>query len=187
LSLRFGHGFSPRRALALSASALLAAMALAGCVEGATDIAPGVDGAGFVRREDASMAGATMAIVSIEGAPSNISDRFWQSVDQAAAAREISVAPPASARYLVRGYLTAAPVENGARVDFVWDVFTPDKRRVQRLTDAILVQGSGDDAWAMVDGAGLDSVAAKCADDLAAYLSNTPEAAPGAAALSYAQ
>jgi hypothetical protein len=39
----------------------------------------------------------------------------------------------------------------------------------------------------MVSGAALDSIAAKCADDLAAYLSNTPEAAPGGAALSYAQ
>jgi len=43
------------------------------------------------------------------------------------------------------------------------------------------------DAWAMIDDAALDSVAAKSADDLAAYLSNTPEAAPAAAALSYAQ
>ncbi len=34
----------------------------------------------------------------------------------------------------------------------------------------------------------IDSVAGKCADDLAAFLSNTPEAAPAAAqALSYVQ
>ena len=57
---------------------------------------------------------------------------------------------------------------------------------ISRLTDAMLVQGAGDDAWAMVNDAALDGIAAKCADDLAAYLSNTPEAAP-AAALSYAQ
>ena len=86
--------------------------------------------------------------------------------------------PPAKARYLVRGYLTATPIEGGAEVDLVWDVFTPDKRRAQRLSDAIAVRGAGDDAWAMIGDAGLDSVAAKSADDLAAYLSNTPEAAP---------
>ena len=51
----------------------------------------------------------------------------------------------------------------------------------------IVVRGSGDDPWAMVSGAALVSIAAKCADDLAAYLSNTPEAAPAGAALSYAQ
>jgi len=186
VSRRLRHELSPRRAFALSASALLAAAALAGCVESASDVAPGVDSAQFVRREDASMAGATMAVVSIEGAPAELSDRFRQSLDQAAAQRQIAVAPPTTARYLIRGYLSASPAENGARIDFVWDVFTPDKQRVQRLSDAMLVQGSGDDAWAMVDEAALDSIAAKCADDLAAYLSNTPEAAPGAA-LSYAQ
>lgn len=132
------------------------------------------------------MAGATMAIVSVEGAPSELSDRFRQSLDNAAAERQIVVAPSSTARYLVRGYLSATPAENGARVDFVFDVFTPDKRRVQRLSDAILVSGQGDDAWAMVSDAALASVAGKCADDLAAFLSNTPEAAPGAA-LSYAQ
>ena len=176
----------PRWVFAAPASAFLAAISLAGCVESTSEIAPGVDSAQFVRREDANMAGATMAIISIEGAPQELSGQFRQSLDKAAAERQIAVAPPGSARYLMRGYLNASPVENGARVDFVWDVFTPDKRRVQRLTDAMLVQGAGDDAWAMVNDAALNGIAAKCTDDLAAYLSNTPEAAP-AAALSYAQ
>ncbi len=119
--------------------------------------------------------------------PADLSTRFRQSLDEAAAARRIAVAAPAKARYLVRGYVTASLIEGGAEVDIVWDVFTPDKKRAQRLSDAIAVKGSGDDAWAMIDDAALNSVAAKCADDLAAYLSNTPEAAPASAALSYAQ
>ena len=136
---------------------------------------------------DANMAGATVAIASVDGAPADLSARFRQSFDEAAAARRIAVAAPAKARYLVRGYLTASPIEGGAEIDVVWDVFTPDKQRAQRLSDAIAVKGSGDDAWAMIDDAALNSIAAKCADDLAAYLSNTPEAAPASAALSYAQ
>ena len=86
----------------------------------------------------------------------------------------------------MRGYISASRVKDGAAVDIVWDVFTADKQRAQRLTDTLVVGGSGDDPWAMVSSAALDSVAAKSADDLAAYLSNTPEAAPGGA-LSYAQ
>ena len=113
--------------------------------------------------------------------------RFRQSLDEAAAARRIALAPPAKARYLARGYVTASLIDGGAEIDIVWDVFTPDKQRAQRLSDAIAVKGAGDDAWAMIDDAALNSVAAKCADDLAAYLSNTPEAAPASAALSYAQ
>ena len=142
----------------------------------------------FAMRDDANMAGPTVAIASVDGAPADLSTRFRQSFDEAAAARRIAVTTPAKARYLVRGYLTASPIEGGAEIDVVWDVFTPNKQRAQRLSDAIAVKGSGDDAWAMIDDAALNSVAAKCADDLAAYLSNTPEAAPAAsAALSYAQ
>jgi hypothetical protein len=175
------------RAYAASLSLLFGCAALSAC----NDIAanpPSADGqAQFVLRDDANMAGATVAIVSVDGAPADLSAHFNQSLAEAAAARRVAVASPAKARYLVRGYLTAAPIEGGAEVDLVFDVFTPDKHRAQRLSDAIAVRGSGEDAWAMIDDAALDSIAAKSADDLAAYLSNTPEAAPAAAALSYAQ
>lgn len=182
-----GGGLAPQRTLATGLFGLMTALSAAGCVETAGDVAPGVEGSEqFVRRPDASMAGATIAIVSVEGAPTELAARFDQSLQQAAAERQIALAPPTSARYLVRGYLSAAPARDGANVDFVWDVFTPDKQRAQRLSDSMLVRGSGDDPWAMVADAALDSIAAKCADDLAAYLSNTPEAAP-AAVLSYAE
>jgi hypothetical protein len=175
------------KAFAAGLSLLLACATLSACNDVAAN-PPNADARPeFVLRDDANMAGATVAIVSVDGAPSDLSTRFRQSLDEAAAARRIASAAPAKARYLVRGYLTASPIEGGAEVDVVWDVFTPDKRRAQRLTDAIAVKGSGDDAWAMIDDAALNSVAAKCADDLAAYLSNTPEAAPAGAALSYAQ
>lgn len=187
MGVNFGGVAGSRKALACRLLAVLAALSTGGCVETAGDMAAGVEQSQqFVRRPDASMAGATVAIVSIEGAPSEFTDRFNQKLDEAAIQRQIALAPPTAARYLVRGYFTAAPAEGGATVNFVWDVFTADKQRAQRLSDAIVVRGSGDDSWAMVSDAALDSIAAKCADDLAGYLSNTPEAAPGSA-LSYAE
>ena len=165
----------------------MACAALSGCNDVAATPPNADASAQFALRDDANMAGATVAIASVDGAPADLSARFRQSFDEAAAARRIAVAAPAKARYLVRGYLTASLIEGGAEIDVVWDVFTPNKKRAQRLSDAIAVKGSGDDAWAMIDDAALNSVAAKCADDLAAYLSNTPEAAPASAALSYAQ
>ena len=166
---------------------LLGCAALGGCNDVAAT-APAADvQAQFAPRSDANMAAATVAIVSVDGAPADLSAHFTQSLDAAAAARRIAVVHSAKARYLVRGYLTATPIEGGTEVDLVWDVFTPDKRRAQRLSDTIAVRGAGDDAWAVIGDAGLDSVAAKSADDLAAYLSNTPEATPAGAALSYAQ
>ncbi len=82
----------------------------------------------------------------------------------------------------MRGYLSATPTEDGAEIEYVWDVFAADKQRAQRLNDVIEVKGAGDDPWALAGEAALTSVAAKSADDLAAFLSNTPEAEPAAAA-----
>ena len=82
----------------------------------------------------------------------------------------------------MRGYLSASLIEDGAEIDYVWDVFTAAKQRVQRLNDVIAVKGGGDDPWRLAGEAALISVAANSADDLAAFLSNTPEAAPVAAA-----
>ncbi len=175
------------RAFASSVLLLLGCATISGCNDVAAD-PPNADArAQFVPLAGANMAGPTLAVVSVDGAPADLSARFSQSFAEAAAARRIATVDPAKARYLVRGYLTATPIEGGTEVDVVWDVFTPDKRRAQRLSDAIAVKGAGEDAWATVGDAGLDSIAAKSADDLAAYLSNTPEAATGAAALSYVQ
>jgi hypothetical protein len=90
---------------------------------------------------------------------------------------------PRKARYLVRGYLSAAATADGVTLEYVWDVFGPDKLRAQRLNDVISVKGQGDDPWAIAGEAALNSVAAKSADDLAAFLSNTPDAKPIAAAV----
>jgi hypothetical protein len=175
------------KAFATGLSLFLTCATLSGCNDVAANPPDADTRPQFVLRDDANMAGATVAIASVDGAPDDLSARFRQNLDDAMAARRVAVAAPAKARYLVRGYLTASLIEGGAEVDVVWDVFTPDKKRAQRLSDAIAVKGSGDDAWAMIDDAALSSVAAKCADDLAAYLSNTPEAAPASAALSYVQ
>jgi hypothetical protein len=177
----------PVKAFSASLAVLLACGGLSACNDVAANPPSADASAQFALRDDANIAGATVAIASIDGPPADVSTRFRQSFDQAAAARRIAVATPAKAHYLVRGYLTASLIEGGAEIDVVWDVFTPNKQRAQRLTDAIAVRGAGDDAWAMIDDAALASIGAKCADDLAAYLSNTPEAAPASAALSYAQ
>ncbi len=185
--MRLSINGDPARALSAGLALILTCVGLSACNDVAAN-PPNTDAqAQFALRTDANMGGATVAIASVDGAPADLSARFRQSFDEAAAARRIASAPPAKARYLVRGYLTASLIEGGTEVDIVWDVFTPDKQRAQRLSDAIAVRGSGDDAWAMIDDAALNSIAAKCADDLAAYLSNTPEAATAGAALSYAQ
>lgn len=163
---------------ALARLCLLAApLALCGCLEVAADLAPSAEAHHQIaRREGVSLAQASVAIVSIEGAPGAIAASFSQTIVREARTRDIVVVEPAKARYLVRGYLSASLTADGASIEYVWDVFTADKQRAQRLNDVIVVKGSGDDPWALAGEAALKSVAAKSADDLAAFLSNTPEA-----------
>ena len=129
-----------------------------------------------MRRPDVSLAGASVAFVSVDGPPAAISANFSQIMAREAAAHDIVVADAKKARYLVRGYLSAYATTDGAAVEYVWDVFNKDKQRTQRVNDVLEVKGEGADPWRIVGEAALASVAAKSADDLAAFLSNTPEA-----------
>jgi hypothetical protein len=166
---------------ALGVAAL--AFPLSGCVEMAADMAPKSEShAAFVRRTDVSLAGASVAFVSVEGPPAAISRSFSQIMTREATARDIAVADEKKARYLVRGYLSAYATTDGAAVEYVWDVFNKDKQRMQRVNDVLEVKGEGADPWRIVGEAALASVAANSADDLAAYLSNTPEAVAAAPA-----
>ena len=179
-------------------AALTAPLALGACVAVETTAEMAPDAASsrqFALRQGANLAVASLAIVSVDGAPPAIAANFARRLDSAARARQLAVVDAAKARYLVRGYLSASPTEDGAEIEYVWDVFAADKQRVQRLNDVVDVKGAGGDPWALAGEAVLASVAAKSADDLAAFLANTPEAAPAAAAaeppaetaLSYAQ
>ena len=164
---------------------LAAALPLGGCVavETTAEVVPdAATSRQYALRADADLAGASVAIVSVVGAPPAIAADFSRQLDGAAQSRDLALVDSAKARYLVRGYLSASPTEDGAEIEYVWDVFAADKQRVQRLNDVIAVKGAGDDPWALAGEAVLPSVAARSADDLAAFLSNTPEAAPAAAA-----
>jgi hypothetical protein len=157
---------------------LAAPLALCACAEAPAESAAGADAhRQIVRREGANLAQASLAIVSVEGAPAPVAASFSQILAREARARDIVVVDEAKARYLVRGYLSAALTEDGAAIEYVWDVFTAERQRAQRLSDVIAVKGTGDDPWALAGDAALKSVAAKSADDLAAFLSTTPEAA----------
>jgi hypothetical protein len=163
------------------ACAVLTAVGLAGCVDGAVDLEPQATASGRTAlRSGVSPRGASVAFVSVEGAPPAVVDRFSERTTAEAARREITVADAGSASYFVRGYLSAYAVEGGAALGYVWDVFDKGRRRIQRTEDAIVVKGAAADPWSLVTDQALASLAAKSADDLAAILSNTPEAAAAA-------
>ncbi|MDB5571258.1 MAG: hypothetical protein JWN93_2441, partial [Hyphomicrobiales bacterium] len=126
-------------------------------------------------RPGVSPSGATVAFTSLDGPPAQVANRFHAAMSGALASRDVATAGSATANYLVQGHLGAWPGEKGVTIAWVWDVFDSRKQRLQRMEDEILV-GQAGDPWAAATEAVLASVAARSADELAAFLSNTPEA-----------
>ncbi len=158
---------------------LVLACLLSGCVD--NNLAQGPDpsvppSTNMARRPGVSPAGATVALASFSGAPQEITDRFTPMFADAAKLGDINFTDPDKANYLVRGYLSAHPEGDATALAFVLDVFDSKKERTQRVEDEILIKGQAADPWSLVDDRALAAVAAKSSDDLAAVMTNTPEA-----------
>ena len=159
------------------------AFVLGGCLDTRTDtrLKASVSDPAADKGAAISPRGAAVAFTSLEGPPPALSRRFAKDLVAEASGREITIADPKSARYFVRGYLTAYLAENGTAIAYVWDIFDSRHQRAQRVTDSVVVKGAAGDPWNAVDDAMLQSVAAKSADDLASFLAATPEAIAAAA------
>jgi hypothetical protein len=160
-----------------AAAAGLLALGLAGCQDTAsapeTALAPA--SAPIVKREGVSLADATVAVVSLDGAPEGASGDFREALAREFAARGIVSAAGTKARYRLRVYLSARPDDGGASLDYVIDVYDSGRTRQARLSDSFEVKGSGD-AWSLMSAQAVAAVAAASADNVAGFLSNAPEA-----------
>ncbi|HXT05826.1 MAG TPA: hypothetical protein VN715_02675 [Roseiarcus sp.] len=156
-------------------------LGLAGCQDTAAPPAPDTAlapaPAPFVKREGVSLADATVALVSVDGAPQAEAGDLRDALARQFSTQGIVAADARKAHYLLRVYLAANPEPGGASLDYVIDVFDQARARQARLSDAFEVKGAGD-AWSLMSTQALDAVAAACADNVAAFLSNTPQAKP---------
>jgi hypothetical protein len=167
----------PARAAKLLIICGLTALA-AGCVETTAQREPQPQlpqRTNMVQREGVSPRGASVAIADIQGVSAPVSEHLSAIFTQAARERDINLTDAKAANYLVRGYLSASPTEGGATFALIWDVYDAKKRRTQRIDDLVFVKGSSGSLEA-ADDAALTQIAAKSAGDLAAVLSNMPEA-----------
>jgi|GEM_PF-979204 len=165
---------------------VLAASLLGGCVDTLAtqqpQPAPVLRAPGLARQDGVSPSGASLAVVSLSGLPQSLSAPFETAFASAMKDQDMTMADSKRANYLVRGYLSAAPVQKGTAIAVVWDVFDAKKRRTQRLDDTVMIaaksapQPTDGDPWALVGQAALERIATQSADDLAAFLTNTPEA-----------
>ena len=137
-------------------------------VEGAHDT--------IAANENASIGKATIAFAGADGVPSAAQETFIADLGQEAAARGIVIVDAKKARYLVQSYLDGERTETGAQYAYVLEVFTSDHRRARRLDAAVAVNNVGDDLWGQNTDKVLQELAKTGADDLFAFLSNSPEA-----------
>ena len=127
-----------------------------------------------------SPSGATIAFISLDGLPTAAAGRVHSALSRALGASDVATAPSASANYLVQGHLSAWRTDKGVAISWVWDVYNSGRQRLHRLEDQIEAAAAGSDPWSSLDGVALDRFAADSARELAAFLSNTPEAAAAA-------
>lgn len=171
--------FSRTSTVVMLIAGLVGAVFLSGCVDGdapAAETTAHVHAANMPRRPGVSPTGASVAMTTFGGAPQQLADQFKASFGQEARERQITLAEANKANYLIRGYLNAVVEELGTTVSFVFDVFDAKRQRAQRIEDQVSVKAAAADPWSVVDPAVLAAVAAKSADDLADFLTNTPEA-----------
>ncbi len=150
----------------------------AGCVDTVSQNEPAAQTpahTNMARRDGVSPHGASVAVFDIQGVPLSASEGLSRAFEKQARAREINLTDAKKAHYLVHGYVNPAPVEGGAAYSVVWDVFDAKKRLAQRIDDFIFVKDAAANPD-RIDEAMLNQIAAKSADDLAAVLSNMPEA-----------
>jgi hypothetical protein len=172
----------------LCAAACLAASLLAGCNETTSSIREPLKAAATAptRNPNVSPRGASVALnlTGVENVPPAIVSRFSEALAHAADVREVAVVDAKLAKYFVQMHLTAYPAGNGATaLAYVSDVFDAKKSRAQRLSDDLLLKGTAADPWSLVDDKAVEAIAGRSADDLAAFLSNTPEAVAAANAM----
>jgi hypothetical protein len=136
------------------------------------------------RNTNASPRGASVALTltGVETVPRPIVSRFSEALAHAVDVREVEVVEPKRAKYFVQMHLTAYPAGNGASaLAYVCDIYDAKKNRIQRLADDVALKGMAADSWSLVNDKAIEAIAARSGDDLAGFLSNTPEAIAAAA------
>jgi hypothetical protein len=166
-----------RRAISAFAG-LIACAGLGGCVEDGPSLSASAPAtlarSNMIARVGVSPRGAPLAFTTIEGAPESVLARFRKAT--AAASRDIATTSPKDAAYLARGYITAYAADGGTVIAAVWDLYDKRQKRVQRHEDYVVVKSAAEDPWAVANDQSMAALAARSSENIAATLSNMPEA-----------
>jgi hypothetical protein len=110
---------------------------------------------------------ASVAIESIDGAPSAVFHKLARSLTDEATARQIVVVSPSEADYRLRGYLAVHGEDGATSIAWALDVYDADRRRAFRLAGVEKTTGR---AWSAADDQTLQRVARSGIEQLATFL-----------------
>lgn len=113
-----------------------------------------------------------VAFAPLTGPPAAVADRLATSFANASAARELPLAPFRRRRsaYVVKGFMSVVPSDDGTTALYVWDVLSPDLKRLYRITGQTTDPASDDDPWNALSQETLDAIAGSTLDQLAGWL-----------------
>jgi hypothetical protein len=149
--------------------AAIAVLTLVGCTETASDFNPAA-------APRARAPGVPVALVSLDGAPESVISRLSSAMAQQAARRDITIVGiDGQPRYQVRGYLAANALSDGkAELSWAFDIFDGQRKRARRFSGQEPMTSGRD--WNTVTDQQVQAVAFKALDEIAEFLSATPEA-----------
>lgn len=162
--------------LALIVSAL--GLALGGCETGSSLFGSNGDAAGPIATTDPALTPGTtqkakLAVAPVIGAPDTVAKLLQTQLQSSIEKQKITVAKVATdpAEFTLRGYVVSAKEKTGTKVSYIWDVFDPAGKRVNRITGEEIVKGSDvKDPWSALTPQIIDTIATKTASSLSAWL-----------------
>lgn len=113
-----------------------------------------------------------IAFAPLSGPPPPVADRLATAFASASAERGMPLAPYRRNRsaYVVKGFMSVVPGEDGTTALYVWDVLSPDLKRLYRISGQTTDPARADDPWAALSQDSLDAIAGSTLDQLAVWM-----------------
>ena len=142
---------------------LLSAVALSACETTGSNVSTGF-----------GAANRTLAFAPLSGPPQPVADQLAQAFATAAVGRGLTLAPYRKRRsaYVVKGFISVVPGKNGTTAVYVWDVLSPDLKRLHRISGQSTDRQRMDDPWSALSPDTLQSIADDTADRLAIWVAS---------------
>ena len=115
-----------------------------------------------------------IAFAPLSGPPPPVADRLAVSFADASLARGLPLSPYASgsSAFVVKGFMSVVPGAEGTTAVYVWDVLSPDLKRLHRISGQTTDPASASDGWSALSQQTLDTIAEATLDQLALWLAD---------------